>query len=1203
MFNKKQFSSVLLGVSLLGAITSNMANAAISQYPLFLGENPNPNIMFTLDNSGSMNWMFLPDAIGCVDVEYFLDTKTYYNVGECPGTVAADKRELAPTVNRLMRTRSPSVNAIFYNPAIRYVPWQKSDGSYYPDSSPDAAVRDARVPEESQTKVNLIQENNPDDKYCPKPSTFYTPPYDKKNQYQAPDVEVLPTCTPGEMAVKQKFIAFYFDYKGPNLLDASVNDARNYTRRQIDASWVAPNPKSVDRTDCKGTVCTYIEEQKNFANWFTYYRKRIFTAIAGVSQAFNPLDGKQRVGFGKINIAKRNANKVDGQANLTVLKGVRQFVGNNRNDFYNRLFENVTPSGGTPLREAMDQVGQYFSRIDDLGPWAENPGVSRGTESACRRSFHILMTDGLWNGNAATTPGADKAESTAGPTIINPKRNQPNYTYDPNNTSNPNIVASYYNGSTENVNTLSNIAMFYWNRDLRPDLPNYVPATSTNPAFWQHLVQYTVGLGVNGTLTSPSGGDLGDEADLKAGRKKWPNPGEGNNKEAVDDLWHAAVNSRGLYFSAKNPKAFRDSLTGALNDIASQPGAASTIALNFDRAGGTNSLAYAAGFDSGSWLGHLVARSVNNAGVVDLTDAGIRWDAANLLPLPANRNIITYNPTSKTGVPFQYANMTAGQKTAVGDSDVVDYLRGSDAKEVSKNGIYRNRATKLGDIVNSSPIYVHRLDHGYGGQAGYSAFLASKTTRNPMVYVGANDGMLHGFDAATGVETFAYVPNSVYPFLKSLTSITYEHHYFVDGKLNEGDAYDTGNSRWRTLLAGSTGAGARSVFMLDVTNPGTPSAPTLSGANLLWEMSGEAGFDNDLGYMLGKIEVVRLRNGKWAAIFGNGYGSGSKKAVLYIVDAFTGNPISGVQSKIVLSSGNSAENGLSQPALLYDYERKLIGLYAGDLQGNVWKVDFDDAGAGTVAFSGAPLFTTKDDAATPVSQPIIQRPAIGEHPDGGYLVMFGTGKYFDTADRTSSQTQTVYGIWDKPSAAAISNTTGRNTALQQQTLTALSDGNASLTSIDINWANKRGWFVDMTLTIGSRAVGNPFVIDGTTLFVTTLTPVPSSCEGGGVSALYSFDYLSGGASHAFDSSDSPTRQSIVNLGAVASEPRVVVSGPTPATTPPPCLPGQTCPQPQAQSGACLSRQIMANNLDRSIVERSILSQCKPPFRTWHLLNN
>lgn len=1177
MFNKKQISVAVRTLCLMAAMGSSVAYGAISQVPLFLAQHPYPNIMFTLDNSGSMDWMYMPDSA-------YRSYRIYDRFNNPIDVPISVDYLIHDEKNAFHRTAS--LNKIFYDPAIQYNSWLDANGNKFPDpavipaTTAASAIDDPRVASASITRNNLI---DPDT--CSKPNTS------------------MKAC-PAEN-IERKYKAFYYIYNGDSNGNGTGN-VSNYTRKTIDSNWSAP-VKSADRTDCAGTRCTYKEELQNFANWYTFYRKRIFTAIAGVSQTFSALDGKQRVGFGQINNARALENQsLDGVTMnkndiYTVLLGVRDFVTDDRKAFFDKLFAPVTPSGGTPLRRAMDDVGKYFQRTDDKGPWAEKPGVSRGVELACRKSFHILMTDGLWNGGDANTVDARTADSTDGVQFIHPRDSNVKYKYVAGDAAN-----KIFNSS--NSSTLADVAMYYWKTDLYPNLENNVPYTATDPAFWQHLVQYTVGLGVDGELSFP-----GDTAGLKDGTISWPNPGAGDNSAAVDDLWHAAVNGHGLYFSAKNPKTFREGLTKALADIDDQTAVASTVALNFDQAGPTGNLAYVPSFQSSIWTGHLVARVIDAQGNVTPTES---WDAAGELPAWNARNIYTMNADNSTVVAFNWSNLGTTQKTQV-SADVVDFLRGNDAKEKANGGTFRDRnkvvndgrytgaknyakANKLGDIVNSPPIYVHKLDNGYNSLSGYRDFVKAKAARKPMLYVGANDGMLHAFDATTGVETFAYVPKSVYANLNSLSLQNYQHHYFVDGKLNEGDAYQSGSAKWKTLLSASTGAGARGVFMLDVTDPVANGANNLGASSVLWELSGEGtSGDADLGYMLGKTEVVHLQNGAWAAIFGNGYQSSSGKAVMYIVDAFTGNAIPNVPQKIVLES-TAGSNGLSTPALVFNSKRELVSAYAGDLRGNLWKVDFAKSGAATVAYSGKPLFVAKDKATPAALQPIIQRPALGAHPLGGYMVMFGTGKYFDTSDQSNTQLQTAYGIWDNGSSeVAISGI--RNEKLQEQTLTAQTGG-ASLTSINIDWTTKRGWFVDLALVSGARAVGDPYVTDETTFYLTSFTPVATQCDFGGKSQLMAFNYLSGGASSVFDSSTSPTRLSVVDVGATVSDPRVVRVPPTqsvPDSSNTSCVPTPTVP---CERPACPTRKIIVSQLDGTVSERTVNAQCRAPMRVWHQLD-
>jgi type IV pilus assembly protein PilY1 len=1025
----KSLTVVLRSLMIVVLCTCSIALAEMAQSPLFLETKLAPNIMFTLDDSGSMDYEVLPDNVSSAS---FTDTGATLSVA---------------------KFRSSAVNQIFYDPAVRYRPWQKADGTWYADSMPSAARNDPR----NTATINLVDTGQT----C--------------NRYNV--------CTPNP------YYAFYYKYNGGN-----TGTFSNYAISKIESG--KNYAKAEARTDCVtlATECTYTEEIQNFANWYTYYRKRIFTAIAGTSQAFNGLDGNYRVGYGQINSA---STTVDGVSTRTVQLGVRDFTGTAKTSWFAKLFAS-SASGYTPLRRAMDDVGQYFMRSDAKGPWAEFPGASQGTEYACRKSYHILMTDGYWTnqtGDAAYTAGATNADN--------------------------NMAAPY--GSSAS-NTLADVAMYYWKTDLRSNLANKVPITESDNANWQHVVQYTVGLGLDGTLNYPE-----DEAGLKAGTISWPVPTVSDNSDIrkIDDLWHAAVNGHGMYFNAKNPSEFLDALVKALSDIKVRKGAASTVALTSSRAE-ANGKAYVPGFESEIWLGHLKAYSVDVNGVMATT---ADWDAADMLPAWTSRNIVTWNGTA--GVSFDWANLTTSQIAALGTEDVLKYLKGDDSKEKSKvGGKFRIRKTKLGDIVNSSPLYVAAGDRGYKGvvalpagasegtEDSYVTFVNGKVSRTKMLYVGANDGMLHGFDATTGAEKFAFVPNSVYSNLKSLSATDYAHKYFVDGYLSEGDAYLSG--AWKTILLGSTGAGAKSVFAINITTPSS-----LGASSVMWEKS--ASGDNNMGYVLGQVELELMASGSWAAIHGNGYDSLNKHAVLYIRNAETGAVIKTIDTGV----GSATEpNGLSAPVFVRNNKRQVIAAYAGDLLGNLWKFDLSSSDASN--WSASKLFAADS------TQPITTRPAIGVHPWGGYMLTFGTGKYHEDADRATVTSQSVYGIWDKPDSGAIS----AKTALQEQTLTAANAGTtsgATLTNTDIDWKTKRGWFIDLKLSTGERVIADPR-IEGDLVWLTTLIPVNDPCSLGGESRLMGMNYATGGAiTNIFDTNGdglingSDTGLSAINIGGAISD--------------------------------------------------------------------
>ncbi|HMB74619.1 MAG TPA: PilC/PilY family type IV pilus protein, partial [Gammaproteobacteria bacterium] len=372
--------------------------------------------------------------------------------------------------------------------------------------------------------------------------------------------------------------------------------------------------------------------------------------------------------------------------------------------------------------------------------------------------------------------------------------------------------------------------------------------------------------------------------------------------------------------------------------------------------------------------GQLVAYDLTTEG----SAGAAQWDAAAVLPPRAARNILTRDGT----VP--------------GGGGGIDFLR-DDLRE--------SKRSALGDIGHSDPQYVGALNFGYEslpigtpGRTSYRAFVQSKLDSDgralkPMLYVGANDGMLHGFDAETGVEQFAYVPSTLIPKLNEPMEADDAHRYFVDGHLTVGDAYIDagGGAGWVSVLVGTTGAGGRTVFALDVSDP-----HSVRGSNVLWEFT-----DPDLGLTTGEPTIARMADGTWAAVFGNGYNSDRHRAVLFVVRLEDGVLLRKIDTGI---GAPGSPNGLATPSLLADGTRTIQTMFAGDLQGNLWA--FDVSARAAPAWKSkyhagpdpAPLFTARDPSGN--VQPITVPIDIGSHPDGGYMLYFGTGRYLEANDNS-----------------------------------------------------------------------------------------------------------------------------------------------------------------------------------------------------------
>ena len=600
-----------------------------------------------------------------------------------------------------------------------------------------------------------------------------------------------------------------------------------------------------------------------------------------------------------------------------------------------------------------------------------------------------------------------------------------------------------------------------------------------------------------------------------------------------------AAGASGSAYFANNLVQLNSTFNSIFNNILAQSGAAAAVALTSGKvvAGGK---VFQGKFDSGDWSGDLVAYNQN-----PLTGAPIMtptaWNAATQLNgqnYDTGRSIITIKPSTGAGIAFRWpaipASPTAseldatqvtaldtpptGPPTDTNGGNRLNYIRG----DTSQPGMRARPVTVLGDIVDSAPYYVGAPAANYSDyleSAPYSTFRNTYLNRTPMIYVGANDGMLHGFDATTGQEKLAYVPSPVYANLTQLTSTPYSHYYFVDGSPTVIDGFYGG--AWHTVLVSGLASGGQGFFALDVTNPGTFNE---ANANTLVQWEFTDANDKDLGYSYSQPSIVKLNNGTWAAIFGNGYNntvadsyvSSTGNAVLYIVDLQTGALIKKIDTGVGCGTCTTTPpNGLATPTVNdADGNGTADFVYAGDLQGNLWKFDISGSTPGTwkVAYSGAPLFTAKDGSGTP--QPITAAPDVVAHPSGasyGYMILFGTGKYLETTDLADTSSQTFYGIQDNGVAVG-----GRASGqLVAQTVTAVTtiSGNTyrSISNNAVNWTGGtvHGWYLDLPSS-GERAVSDSITQDKIVKF-TTMIPSTVVCSYGGTGYLMELDLSTGGA--------------------------------------------------------------------------------------------
>ena len=630
---------------------------SIPDTPLQTQTSAEPNVMMILDDSGSMQWEVLPDDFVYV---YFMFPRAngVYGASDYTNyTVDSDGN------NRYARFLRSSNNKVYYNPAILYKPWSNSDGSLMPNATPTAAYHNAA--NHAVGVRDLTVDTNNQSGYWLLDNGFFT-----------------------GWGTRAYFPATYFKYNGGN-----VWSALSYTKVEIRPAN-APFTKYPDRTDCAAAGCAYDKEIQNFANWYTYYRSRVLTARAGIGRAFAAQGTKLRTGFGAIN---KSSSSVDGVNTSTIVKGVRLFSGADRDTFFTTLYGHDIPAAGTPLRQGLESAGEYYSRTDSKGPWSSTPGVGAAgsTYLVCRQSYTILMTDGYWNGPDATSAGARaNNDGTPGAQITYPDLPPytQTYTYAP--------VSPYTDNRS---NTLADVAMYYWKRDLNTNIANNVPTNFKDPAFWQHMVTFGVGLGVSGTISSTDA----FAAVTSGANINWPDPTL-TNAAKLDDLLHASVNGHGGFFSAQDPQQFADALTRTLDDIVNRSASASSVSANSTQLV-SDAKVYNAKYDTSKWSGELEALSITSAGVSDIP----AWKASEHIPLPGDSYVYTagsrkiFTKSGGTAVPFLWNNLSGADQALLGNNpDVLGYIRGIRLKEQQNaGGTLRNRTNILGDIVHSKPFY------------------------------------------------------------------------------------------------------------------------------------------------------------------------------------------------------------------------------------------------------------------------------------------------------------------------------------------------------------------------------------------------------------------------------------------------------------------------------------------------------------------
>ena len=1252
---RRQISqTVVLGLAVLLMPTLALAaDVKLSQIPLAKASTQPvpPNLLFILDDSGSMAWDYTPD---------FVDDNLCRS-NATTGSLTACDIGMPPYM-------SSGFNKQYYDPKIRYIPGVKADGTSYPSMTAAASSNWTQVPDDgyksSSTKRNLVS-NYPERRWC-SGSTCRT----NQTSYLYPDAtydgngEIVNTASPYyfklkpiyctddtgtncqitkegaytyelpyrwcnssftscqrqktgtfsrpsfiqyQMAVSavlrirfrncynkqtsvvsgvyvngENILSGGFSYKHTknscnNLVDELVSRVSSgsgfsayrsndylYLEASTPGEWANYVPsadltnaltnnaaivtpgndgialfnrvniistipkyqvdggKPATRTDCTthSDGCSYAEEMTNFSNWYAYYRTRMLMMKSSTSQAFSGINDSFRVGYTQINRLGNSSTYV----------AVRPFDASQRATWYDRLFA-AGVNGATPLRGALAFAGRIF---------AGKEGADDPVQYSCQKNFTLLTTDGYWNGNSSGSGVTDISGSVIGDQDTDPTR-------------------PYYQGPTSGtVPSLADVAMYYYNTDLRaPEHNNCtspltgadvcednVPVSGENRNSAQHMVTFTLGLGIDGELRYQNNyktATSGDFFNIKNGTADWPAP-TNDSPRAIDDLWHAAVNGRGQYFSAQDPVALVDSLKGALAGIAAEYGAGAAAATSTAEPVNGDNFAYVATYTTGKWVGNLEARQINVATgsvsqqalwctedipadparnltacagsmsskvAADADTRNIYFNKAGALTAFTPDNLGTALSLFDVTKLNQYTAWSADYKAEATSARLVNYLRGQtgfDARDANTYRFFRERESTLGDFVGSSPRFVCKASANFT-DPGYETFAnglktGSTCSRTPMVYIGGNDGMLHAFNANTGAEVWAFVPTPVLGHMWRLADSNYSinHRFFVDGAVTVEDVCVSGcateSAVWKTILVGALGGGVANgndpdtaaplsgYFALDITNPSSPV--------LLWEVtSATATLGNRIGYALGRPWIGKVQdatgNPRWSVMVSSGINPAGGGAALLVLDAYTGTSIRTIE--IV---GGNGFTKFSPQILKGGEDHTVSRVYGGDLSGNLWRID---PNSGTVVrlFAGT-------------GQPFTTEPELTLCNDKT-TVFIGSGKFIEASDMTDKMGQTFYGLVDDYEA--------NGTLVAPKTLLQALSVSGSAVSATTSGGSSLGWYLDLPDVPASGGAERVAMVDptleGNILTFATNVPESGVCLASGKGKLYQLPIRTCGA--------------------------------------------------------------------------------------------
>jgi type IV pilus assembly protein PilY1 len=1127
----KLILSTIVPTVLMSSFDVNAAPGILQNIPFAaISASVQPNILFLLDDSGSMNWEVV--RVDGVDTAWYID-------------LTPEPDDLADQL-----FSCAGFNTLAYNQDVTYTPWKgkDADGVSFTDQDPAAARLN---PHNTSTEFRTDTDGF---------ATQFDPLYGVINLLTLEDAD-------GNVAGYQP----WFD----------DGDGIYETTNEEDGNFYFSDPFDQPGDECKDTADSFVkltdlnaQQRVNYANWYSYYRSRAYSAKNGLLSVID--QSRARVGVAGLS-GNRGADGIVIRDVDDVRLSDGTLEGNARRDaaIANKfaLMQSVASTesnGGTPLKETLALAGEYFREdgtvTDDFfGASASyniatdktisvnSPILNADNGGTCQSNYTVLFTDGFASGDTFQTQ-ADIGNADGG------------------NGGSGDTAWDGGNFADEISGTLADVAMRYLERDLAPNLTDNTnikdirrPGEFINH---QHMTTYTIGFGVDGDLdANPPLPDPDDSGSLSF---DWPDARDGG-RASIDDMRHAAWNGRGSFLSSSDPQQLITDINNVFIDInerSQSTTAASSVNSDFIK---KNTLVFMTQFDSDDWTGNLFTYRFDDVGNVDianpifnvqdvlstrvLANNGITGTPAapvNASGYTNSRYIITKRiDTADTtslqtgpGIGFIFDELSATQKNIFTgamssfsdwdgtDADVfgealVGFIKGDSTHELGNNGeaepagelAFRDRSQRyLGAIVHSSPQFSGVPNERYpdaieGPTNLYSDFVTEKSTRTPIVYVGANDGMLHAFDVGvttttstsgsppvttttiaansnSGNEVFAYIPAILTIDLPQLAQPAFEFDSFVDATPTlrdvfvDADGAGTGTvDAWRTYLVGGLRNGGRSIYALDVTDPATtfanPSADAAAANAKAAEIVRFEYTHEDLGFTYSRPQIAKMNDGSWVTVVANGYNSmGDGAAKLFLIDLETGLPLtdSGILGTNVgtkaagLSCTDSASdcNGLSAPTLVdLNGDFKVDRIYAGDLHGNIWVFNVQDTVKANWSVSKLFTATTQATPCTDCRQPITTRPDVTLHTtrrsfstSPNILVLFGTGQFIAEGDASISDDQSFYSVWD----TGTDNHSLNKNDLVARTFSGSADNllvTGDLAAYEVGSSSNFGWYINL----------------------------------------------------------------------------------------------------------------------------------------------